>query len=80
MVSMKAWCSHERRAFDIFSLLLCLPCGLADVCLQGGFSQSELKNVENAAEESYAIGFWVNDWSAGHLTVEVARTLIQEPT
>jgi len=78
MVSMKAWRSHERRAFDIFSLLLCLPCGLANVCLQGGFSQSELKNVENAAEESYAIGFWVNDWSAGHLTVEVARTLIQE--
>ena len=80
MATIKAWCSYALRPFAILSLLLCLPCGLASVCLQGGIPQSELKDVVNAAGQSYAIGFWVNDWSAGHLTVEVARTLIQEPS
>lgn len=70
--------AQRVRSFPCFCFLLCLRCGLAAVCLEGGIPQSELKDVVNADGQSYPIGFWLNDWSAGHLTVEVARVLIQE--
>ena len=76
MKSIGTW--RDVRLLQGLCFLLCLHCGLANVCLEGGIPQSELKDLVNADGQSYPIGFWINDWSAGHLTVEVARVLIQE--
>ena len=73
--------SDQPKGFDPFHVFVsyfAFVVGSQLCAWKGVFLQSELKDVVNADGQSYPIGFWLNDWSAGHLTVEVARVLIQE--
>ena len=41
-------------------------------------SQPELKDLIDAAGNSYPIGIWVNDWATGHLTARVVQIVIKD--
>ena len=41
-------------------------------------SQPELKDLVDAAGNSYPIGIWVNDWATGHLTARVVQIVIKD--
>lgn len=41
-------------------------------------SRPELKDLIDAAGNSYPIGIWVNDWATGHLTARVVQIVIKE--
>lgn len=62
--------------------LLCLLVGLVGVqaiCLPDAIPEEQRKNLVNPVTlESYPLGMWINSWTAGVLTAEVARIILEE--
>ncbi|CAK9054644.1 unnamed protein product [Durusdinium trenchii] len=62
-----------------FLRVLCMifPLVGSESCFDDGVPEEERKLLVNG-KEKYPLGFWVNDWSAGHATVQMMRILVEE--
>ena len=57
--------------------LCCIVPLVAASCLPDAIPESARRDLEQG-DEHYAVGFWVNNWPAGQVAVELVRIIIQD--